>query len=402
MLILLLNNRKMDKVLFESKFVCNLFPLLFFWNVLFFSNHSFSDILEINSSAKHVVIYDHEVDKILFEKNGDAEMKPASMAKLMTSYIVFDRLQNSLLSMSDTFKVSNKAWRMGGSRSFLELNSNVTISDLLLGLIVQSGNDAAVVIAEGISGDEEAFSREMNRYAKLLGMKNTYFTNSTGWPHPDLKTTSNDLIILTKNLIKNFPKLYNLFKEKIFTYNKIKQYNRNPLLYTINGADGLKTGHTNESGYGLIGSVKRNNRRVSILINGMNSKKERTFESQRLFEIVFRETVLLSLFEKKKSLAQANVWLGKTAKIDLLAKNTVKKIISPLEFNKTKIIIKWNDPIPAPILKGDKVGEIIISMPNKDPIKEDLVSSKNVQKLSSFMRIKSTMKFLLYGDIIVE
>ena len=402
MLKLLLNNRKMDKVLFESKFVCNLFPLLFFWNVLFFSNHSFSDILEINSSAKHVVIYDHEVDKILFEKNGDAEMKPASMAKLMTSYIVFDRLQNSLLSMSDTFKVSNKAWRMGGSRSFLELNSNVTISDLLLGLIVQSGNDAAVVIAEGISGDEEAFSREMNRYAKLLGMKNTYFTNSTGWPHPDLKTTSNDLIILTKNLIKNFPKLYNLFKEKIFTYNKIKQYNRNPLLYTINGADGLKTGHTNESGYGLIGSVKRNNRRVSILINGMNSKKERTFESQRLFEIVFRETVLLSLFEKKKSLAQANVWLGKTAKIDLLAKNTVKKIISPLEFNKTKIIIKWNDPIPAPILKGDKVGEIIISMPNKDPIKEDLVSSKNVQKLSSFMRIKSTMKFLLYGDIIVE
>ena len=372
------------------------------WYILFLPSPSFSNILEITSTAKHVVIYDHEVDEILFQKNGDEVMKPASMAKVMTSYIVFDRLQNGILNMSDTFKVSNKAWKMGGSRSFLELNSNVTISDLLLGLIVQSGNDAAVVIAEGISGDEETFAREMNRYAKFLGMKNTYFTNSTGWPHPDLKTTSNDLIILTKNLIQNFPILYNLFKEKIFTYNNIKQSNRNPLLYNLNGADGLKTGHTNESGYGLIGSVKRNNRRVSIIINGMNSKKERTFESQRLFEIVFRETVLLSLFEQKKSLTKANVWLGKVSKINLLAKNSVKKIITPLEFNKTKVKIKWNDPIPAPILKGDKVGEIIISVPNQKPIVEDLVSSQSVQKLSSFSRIKATLKFLLYGDIIAE
>ena len=377
-------------------------PLLLIGNILVCSSSSFSNLLDITSSAKHVVIYDHEVDDILFEKNGDMLMKPASMAKVMTSYILFDRLQNGVLKMSDTFKVSNKAWKMGGSRSFLELDSNVTISDLLLGLIVQSGNDAAVVIAEGISGDEEAFAREMNRYAKLLGMKKTYFTNSTGWPHPDLNTTSNDLITLTKSLIKNFPVLYGLFKEKIFTYNNIKQSNRNPLLYSINGADGLKTGHTNESGYGLIGSVKRNNRRVTIIINGMNSKKERTYESQRLFEIVFRETVLLSLFEKKKSLAKANVWLGKLPKIDLHAKNSIKKIISPLEFNKTKIKIIWNDPIPAPIFKGDKVGEIIVSMPNQKPIIEDLVSSKNVQKLSSFMRIKSILKFLLYGDIIAE
>ena len=402
MLKLLLNKNLKGLIFFKLKYFYPLSPLMLIWYVLVFPSPSFSNILEITSTAKHVVIYDHEVDKILFQKNGDEVMKPASMAKVMTSYIVFDRLQNGILNMSDTFKVSNKAWKMGGSRSFLELNSNVTISDLLLGLIVQSGNDAAVVIAEGISGDEETFAREMNRYAKFLGMKNTYFTNSTGWPHPDLKTTSNDLIILTKNLIQNFPVLYNLFKEKIFTYNNIKQSNRNPLLYNLNGADGLKTGHTKESGYGLIGSVKRNNRRVSIIINGMNSKKERTYESQRLFEIVFRETVLLSLFEQKKSLTKANVWLGKVSKINLLAKNSVKKIITPLEFNKTKVKIKWNDPIPAPILKGDKVGEIIISVPNQKPIIEDLVSSQNVQKLSSFSRIKATLKFLLYGDIIAE
>ena len=370
--------------------------------IILFSNPSFSNLLDITTSAKHVVIYDHEVDEILYEKNGDEVMKPASMAKIMTAYIVFDRIKDRGLQMSDTFVVSDKAWRMGGSRSFLELNSNVSISDLLLGLIVQSGNDAAVVIAEGISGDEEAFAREMNRYAKLLGMKNTYFTNSTGWPHPDLKTTSKDLIILTKNLIKNFPELYTLFNEKTFKYNNIKQSNRNPLLYSVNGADGLKTGHTNESGYGLIGSVERNNRRVTIIINGINSKKKRTYESKRLFDIVFRETTLLSLFENKKSLANANVWLGKLSKINLIAEKSIKKIISPLEFNKTKIKIEWNDPIPAPIKKGDRVGKIFVTMPGRNLITEHLISSENVEKLPSLLRIKSILKFLLYGDIIAE
>ena len=370
--------------------------------LFFFSSQSFSNIIDISTPAKQVVIYDHEVDQILFEKNGNAIMKPASMAKLMTAYIVFDRIKDRGLQMSDTFVVSNKAWRMGGSRSFLELNSNVSIYDLLLGLIVQSGNDAAVVIAEGISGDEEAFAREMNRYAKLLGMKNTYFTNSTGWPHPDLETTSHDLIILTKHLIKNFPKLYLMFNQKTFKYNNIKQSNRNPLLYSVNGADGLKTGYTNESGYGLIGSVKRNNRRISILINGLNSKKERTHESKRLFNIVFRETTLLSLFKEKKSLASANVWLGKKYKINLIAEKSFQKIVSPLEFNKTKIKIEWNDPISAPIKKGDRVGNIFITMPGRDLIIEHLISSQNVEKLPSLLRVKSILKFLLYGDLVAE
>ena len=376
-----------------------------FFVVLFlmsFSSHSFSNLLDIKTPAKYVVIYDHEVDKILFEKNADLIMKPASMAKVMTAYIVFDRIKDRVLKMSDTFTVSDKAWRMGGSRSFLEVNSNVTIYDLLLGLIVQSGNDAAVVLAEGISGDEEAFAREMNRYARLIGMKNTYFTNSTGWPHPDLMTTSKDLIILTKNIIQNFPKLYLLFNEKSFKYNNINQSNRNPLLYSINGADGLKTGHTNESGYGLIGSVIRNGRRISIVLNGLNSKKKRSYESKRLFNIVFRETALLSLFNNNKVLASANVWLGKKSKINLIAENSIRKIVSPLELNKTKIKIRWNDPIPAPIKKGDKVGEIFVSMPGRNEIIKNLISSEDVEKLPSYLRIKSILKFLLYGDIIAE
>ena len=381
------------------------FYLLFLFILSFnfiWMKKSISQLLDIKSPAKQVIIYDHEADEVLFEKNADQIMKPASMAKVMTTYIIFDKLKDQSLQMSDTFLVSNRAWRMGGSRSFLELNTNVSIKDLLLGLIVQSGNDAAVVLAEGVSGEEEAFAREMNRYAKILGMNNTYFTNATGWPHPDLKTTSRDLIILTRNIINNFPKLYELFNEKIFTYNNIKQSNRNPLLYSMNGADGLKTGHTNESGYGLIGSVKKNNRRVSIVINGLNSKKKRTFESKRLFNIVFRETALLSLFNDKKSLAKANVWLGKQSQVNLVAEKAFKKIISPLELNKTKIKIQWQDPISAPIAKGDKVGNIFIDIPGKELIKQNIVSSQSIDTMSTFMKAKSILMYLLYGEFVVK
>ena len=381
------------------------FYLLFFFLLSFnfiWMKKSISQLLDIKSPAKQVIIYDHEADEVLFEKNADQIMKPASMAKVMTAYIIFDKLKDQSLQMSDTFLVSNRAWRMGGSRSFLELNTNVSIKDLLLGLIVQSGNDAAVVLAEGVSGEEEAFAREMNRYAKILGMNNTYFTNATGWPHPDLKTTSRDLIILTRNIINNFPKLYELFNEKIFTYNNVKQSNRNPLLYSMNEADGLKTGHTNESGYGLIGSVKKNNRRVTIVINGLNSKKKRTFESKRLFNIVFRETALLSLFNDKKSLAKANVWLGKQPQVDLVAEKAFKKIISPLELNKTKIKIQWKDPISAPIAKGDKVGDIFIDIPGKELIKQSIVSSQNIDTMSTFMKAKSILMYLLYGEFVVK
>ena len=374
------------------------FLILCFVNI----KESSSKILDITTPAKQVIIYDHEVDEVLFEKNADQLMKPASMAKVMTSYIVFDRIKDKSLNMLDSFLVSDKAWRMGGSRSFLELNSNVTIKDLLLGLIVQSGNDAAVVLAEGVSGDEEAFAREMNRYAKTLGMKDTYFTNSTGWPHPDLQTTSRDLVILTKRIIDDFPELYKLYQEKIFTYNKIKQSNRNPLLYTMNGADGLKTGHTNESGYGLIGSVKRNDRRVTIIINGLNSKKKRRFESKRLFDIVFRETTLLSLFSNQKSLVEANVWLGKKPKVNLIASKPFKKIISPFELNKTKIQIEWMNPISAPITKGSVLGKIYINIPGQQTFQEDLISSEGIGEMSSLIRVKSILKFLLYGDIVAN
>ena len=331
-------------------------------------------------------------------------MKPASMAKVMTAYIVFDRLQEGSLQFSDKFLITENAWKKGGSRTFLDLNSQVTVENLLRGLIVQSGNDAAIALAEGISGSEEDFAREMNQYAKMLEMNSTFFTNSTGWPHPELRTTAFDLIKLTDNIIKNFPNLYKLFFEKEFSYNQIKQSNRNPLLvgrYLVNGADGLKTGHTNESGYGLIGSVNRNNRRISLVINGLTGKKQRAIESKRLIEITYRETYLLKLFEDQNTLANANVWLGKLDNVELIAEKPLKILISRPMLRKTKIKLVWKDPIQAPIKKFQNVGKILIEMPD-EIITSNLVSKISVGELGPFSKLRSAFNFLLFGGNYTE
>ena len=379
-------------------------PILYIIILSNINNSSFADILTISTPAKQVIIYDHELDKVLFEKNSDQMMKPASMAKVMTAYIVFDRLQEGSLQFTDKFLITENAWKKGGSRTFLELNSQVTVENLLRGLIVQSGNDAAIALAEGISGSEEDFAREMNQYAKMLEMNSTFFTNSTGWPHPELRTTAFDLIKLTKSIIVNFPDLYKMFFEKEFTYNQIKQSNRNPLLvgrYLVNGADGLKTGHTNESGYGLIGSVKRNNRRISLVINGLSGKKLRAIESKRLIEITYRETYLLKLFENQNTLVNANVWLGKLDNVELTAEKPLKILISRPMLRKTKIKLIWEDPIQAPVKKFQNVGKILIEMPN-ETISTNLVSKINIGELGPFSKLKSAFNFLLFGGNYTE
>ncbi len=359
-----------------------------------------ANILNLDTPAKQAILYDHETKKILFEKNSKSLMKPASMAKIMTSYIVFDRLQEGSLTLDDKFVVSKNAWKKGGSRTFLKLNSEVSISDLLNGLIVQSGNDAAIVLAEGISGSEYDFSRQMNQYAASLGMNDTFFTNSTGWPHEDLKTTAFDLLILTEALIKNFPNLYKLFIEKEFTYNNIKQPNRNPLLigrYKVPGADGLKTGHTNESGYGLIGSVNRKNRRITLVINGLMSISQRGKESKRLLELAFRETYLLNLFQNNQVLTTANVWLGNKSVVKLKAEKPFSVLVSRSSLRMIKSSLIWEDPIKAPIKIGQAVGKISINIPGKDTIVIKLVSKENVDGLGPIDKMKSAFNYLLFG-----
>lgn len=356
----------------------------------------------VQSVAKYAYITDFNSGRVLMNKAGDEAMKPASMAKIMTTYLAFERIADGTLSLDDTFVVSEKAWKKGGSRMFLDPGSTVSVHDLLKGIIVQSGNDAAIVMAEGLSGSEDAFADEMNDKARELGMYNTVFRNATGWPDPDLTTTAHDLNLLATALITNFPAdkfpdLYPMFKIKNYTYNDIKQGNRNPLIYKDESADGLKTGHTEESGYGLVGSALRGNQRIIMVLNGMTSKNERAQESRRLMDFMFREFKQYEFFDQNQEVDTANVWLGNKPTIKLLANQDVYKTMSRKERRDLKVTLNWEDPIPAPITKGQEIGTIILSYEDK---REEfpLVSAENVAALGFFDRITEAVKYLIFGS----
>ena len=243
----------------------------------------------IKTPAKAAILIDQESGEVLFEKNADNPLSPASMSKLMTVFMVFERLKDGHLNLDDSFSVSEKAWRMGGSKMFVGKNTRIKIRDLLRGIIVQSGNDASVVVAEGMAGSEEAFAKEMTVRGLEIGLTNSTFKNATGWPVDDHLMSTRDLGILAMHLVRDFPNYYPIFSEKIFTYNKIRQGNRNPLLYRYEGADGLKTGHTEASGYGIVASAIRNGRRLIVVLRGLNSVKQRAKESERILNLAFRK-----------------------------------------------------------------------------------------------------------------
>ena len=356
----------------------------------------------VQSVAKYAYITDYNSGRVLMNKAGNEAMKPASMAKIMTTYLAFERIADGTLSLDDTFVVSEKAWKKGGSRMFLDPGSTVSVRDLLKGIIVQSGNDAAIVMAEGLSGSEDAFADEMNDKARELGMYNTVFRNATGWPDPDLTTTAHDLNVLATALIKNFPadkfpELYPMFKIKNYTYNDIKQGNRNPLIYKDESADGLKTGHTEESGYGLVGSALRGNQRIIMVLNGMASKNERAQESRRLMDFMFREFKQYEFFDKDQEVETANVWLGNRPTIKLLADQDVYKTMSRKERRDLKVSLNWEDPVPAPISKGQQIGTITLTYEDKRE-EYPLVSAEDVAALGFFDRITEAVKYLIFGS----
>ena len=324
----------------------------------------------------------------------------------MTTYVVFDRIAEGSLALSDQFVVSEKAWKMGGSRSFLQAGRSYSLDELLHGVIVQSGNDAAVVIAEGISGSEENFVAEMNMTATKLGMKNTRFTNATGWPHPDLTTTAEDLGVLATALIRDFPvetypDLYPIFGKKTYTLNKIKQGNRNPLLYgksaANSGVDGLKTGYTSESGYGLVASAERDGQRVIMVLNGMASKKERSSESRRLMDFIFREYRNYNFFASGEVIDQAEVWLGEARHVSLVLEEGVSKVLSRSERAKTELSVSWSGPVPAPISKGQKIGELILKTDGQITDRLPLLAAEDVRQLGMLDRIGEALKYLIFG-----
>jgi len=356
---------------------------------------------EITSPAKQAHVTDFATGKVLFSKDANAPMKPASMAKIMTIFVAFQRIADGQLGMDDKFIVSEKAWKKGGSRTFLEVGKTVSVRELLYGIIVQSGNDAAIVLAEGISGTENAFADEMNFWAKKIGMKNTNFRNSTGWPDPDQTTTAADLNIMTSELIRRFPankypNLYPIFAEREYTYNKISQPNRNPLIYGSAGADGLKTGYTKESGYGLVGSAERDGQRVIMVLNGMTSMKQRSAEARRLMDLMFREFKIYRFFDKGQPVDQANVWLGNETKIDLVLDEPLHLLLSYQERRDLKLSVQWLDPVPAPILAGDQLGTLTVDI-NGDSRKLVLRAGHDIPVLGMFDRVSAAVKYLIFG-----
>ena len=360
-----------------------------------------SKAAEIDSSAEFAFVTDFGSGKVLMEKQPDALMKPASMAKIMTVYIAFERIADGSLSLDDTFLISEKAWRKGGSKTFVEVGKEVSVRDLLYGVVVQSGNDAAIAIAEGISGTEEGFAEEMNYVARKLGMENTVFRNSTGWPHLEQHTTARDLNILATSLIREFPadkypELYPMFAEKDFTYNGIKQGNRNPLVYGTQGADGLKTGHTTESGYGLVGSAHRDGQRVVMVLNGMKSMKQRSSESRRLIDLMFREFKLYRFYDKDQSVDRANIWLGTKNKIDLVLEEPLHFVMARSDRRKMKVSVNWNDPVPAPITAGQAIGTLVLELPSGKTT-YPLLAAENVDGLGMFDRVGEALKYLIFG-----
>tara|TARA_Y100000590_G_scaffold457303_1_gene609659 strand:- start:595 stop:1737 length:1143 start_codon:yes stop_codon:yes gene_type:complete len=351
----------------------------------------------IDTNAQQAIVIDYNTNEVLFEKNADQIIPPASMTKIMTVFVAFDRLNSTDLSVNDTCIISPKAYRMGGSRTFLEIDDQVTINDLLRGIIIQSGNDASVALAECLSGTEKAFSKLMNIYAKKLNLKNTNFKNSSGWPMEDHYSTVRDIGILSNELIKKFPNLYSYFSEKYFTYNDIKQPNRNKLLTNFQGADGLKTGYVKSSGWGISTSAVRNERRITIVIDGTNSTRSRLNESINLFQWAFSQTSQKKLLKKNQIIKNVDVWLGSQPSINLIVEND---IISTISFDQLKSInanIEFEKPIPAPIKKGQKLGEMKINISSKNPIIVPLVAQNEVTDINPIMRIFAAIKYIIFG-----
>ena len=361
-----------------------------------------SNAYSIDTKADQAIVIDYNTQEILFEKNANELIPPASMTKILTVYAAFDRLQKTDLSINDTCIISPRAYKMRGSRTFLEIDDKVSINELLKGIIIQSGNDASVALAECLAGTESDFSTLMNVYAERLGMKNSNFINSSGWPEDNHYSTVGDIALLSNALIRDFDELYEYFKLEEFTHNEITQPNRNKLLSNFRGTDGLKTGYTKKSGWGISASAIRENRRITVVINGTNSSRSRLNESQNLLNWAFTQTSQKKLLEKNQLIKRVDVWLGNKPYINLVSE---KDIISILSFDQIQLInssIVFNKPIEAPINKGDKLGLIKIDIPGKPIIEVNLVAEDNVGSVNPLLRILMAIKYLIFGTSLNE
>jgi D-alanyl-D-alanine carboxypeptidase (penicillin-binding protein 5/6) len=335
----------------------------------------------LDTAAKFAVIIDHITGAVLLEKDADAPMIPSSMTKLMTAYIVYEMLRAGRLTLTQQLPVSERAWRMGGSKMFVEVNTSVSVEDLIRGVIVQSGNDACIVLAEAIAGSEEQFAELMTAKARDLGLERTTFRNSTGWPHPEHRSSARDIAILAQRIIRDFPEYYHYDSEKSFKYNGIEQQNRNPLLQK-NLADGLKTGHTEDAGYGLVASAERNGRRIILMVNGLDTMRARAEESERLLEWAFREFENVTLFTAGDVVEQAPVHLGAAPTVPLVGGRDLVVTMPRGWRNRAKVTVTYDAPVPAPVLRGTRLGMLSVSGQGVPELQVPLLAGADVARLA--------------------
>ena len=362
---------------------------------------------EFNIKADTVILQDYFSGKILFEKDADKSIYPASMTKIMTSIIAFDLIKKGELSLDDKFIISENAWRLsaaGYSSMFIMVGDEVTVEDLLKGIIVASGNDACVALAEGIAGSEEQFAIMMTSKAKEIGMENTNFSNSSGINDPDNNSTVRDIMIMSNYLIKNYPFFYKYFSEKEFTWDRtggdpITQGNRNPLLYKKIGADGIKTGYLAVERYSLASSIFKNNRRLIAVASGFKTKNDRSKESQKLHIWGLTNFDLIQISNNKKEVVELDVWLGKKDKIKAYTKKNIYKTIPKARKKYLKVSVEYNGPIEAPIKKDSVIGKLIISYKNQVLDEHELLAFEDIKKVNIFSRMTRSINFLIWGDV---
>lgn len=354
------------------------------------------------TAARNAILIDYDTGEYLFEKNIAESVPPASMSKLMTVYILMSKIKDGSIKLDDTFSVSENAWRKGGaatggSTMFLSIGDNVSVENLIKGIVIQSGNDACIVVAENVAGSEDDFVILMNKTAKKLGLKNSHFENATGLPHPDHRMSMEDLAILARHIIKEFPELYHYFSQKEFVYNNIKQGNRNPLLYTMKGADGLKTGHTEEAGFCLAASATKGERRLIEVMSGMSSNRERSEEAERLMSWGFREFNNFKILTKGQTVATAKVWYGKEDSVNLTVADDVLKTVHMSQQDNVKATAEFDEPVKAPIKAGQEIGTIKIEIEGQSPLNVPLIAANDVSETGMLGKFWANVKYFIFG-----
>ena len=350
----------------------------------------------VDTAAKFAVIIDHTTGAILLDKDADASMVPSSMTKLMTAYIVYSMLKAGRLTLDQMLPVSEKAWRMQGSKMFVGIGTQVKVEDLIRGMIVQSGNDACIVLAEAIAGSEEQFVELMNAKARELGLQQSHFRNSTGWPDPEHRMSAHDIAVVARRLITDFPEYYKYDAEKSFKYNNIDQANRNPLVQK-NLADGLKTGHTDDGGYGLVGSAERRGRRVILVLNGMTSMHQRAEEGERLLEWAFREWENVTLFSAADTVEKIPVWLGTAATVPLVAGRDVVLTMPKSWRSTAKVSLSYETPVRAPVQRGSTLGTLTVTGKGVPETEVQLLAGTDVPQLGFVNRAMAVLSKRLGG-----